>query len=117
MRRRFARAQRLLKPGDFRKVFGAASACRGQYFTLLGLPNDLPWARLGLAVAKRRIAHAVRRNTVKRTVRESFRHHQHQLPGLDIVVVAKAGAAQAAPAQLRRALETQWRKLADLVRA
>lgn len=48
-------------------------------------------------VAKRYVRLAVERNKLKRAIRESFRHQQLQLAGLDVVVVVKKNFA----AQLR----------------
>lgn len=52
-------------------------------------------ARLGLVVGKKHLKKAVDRNRFKRLVRESFRHHQEQLKGLDIIVLARGAAKQA----------------------
>jgi ribonuclease P protein component len=49
--------------------------------------------RLGLAVTKR-LGKAVRRNRVKRLLREFFRRHQAELPLRDIVIMAKKGAQE-----------------------
>lgn len=49
-------------------------------------------ARLGLVVAKKHLKRAIDRNRFKRLVRESFRSHQLQLAGLDVVVLARNGA-------------------------
>lgn len=51
--------------------------------------------RLGITVT-RKIGNAVARNKIKRLVREVFRQHRERLPsGLDLVWVAKQGAAEA----------------------
>ncbi len=41
----------------------------------------------------RRLGSAVRRNRVKRLLREFFRRHKQQLPPGDLVIMAKKGAA------------------------
>jgi len=42
-------------------------------------------ARLGMVIPKRYAALAVTRNTIKRVLRETFRHHRHALPPGDLV--------------------------------
>ena len=57
-------------------------------------PNDLGWSRLGLSVNKR-IGNAVRRNYVRRRIREAFRTQKDVLPkGLDIICVVQPKAAK-----------------------
>jgi ribonuclease P protein component len=43
-------------------------------------------------VVTRRFGKAVRRNRMKRLLREFFRRHRQQLPGRDLVILAKKGA-------------------------
>lgn len=50
------------------------------------MPNDRGHARLGLIVARRVEKLAVKRNRVKRLLREQFRLHRQDLPALDMVV-------------------------------
>jgi ribonuclease P protein component len=57
---------------------------------LLAAPNGLDYARLGLIVPKKIISTAVGRNRVKRLIRESFRLHQADLIGLDVVARIKS---------------------------
>ena len=73
-------------------------------------------ARLGLAVAKKQVRRANRRNRLKRLVRESFRENQHRLAGVDLVVIALAAADREPGAVLRGALARHWRKLAERCR-
>lgn len=53
--------------------------------------NHLHRPRLGVITTKR-VGKAVRRNRVKRLLREFFRHHKGNLPPKDIVIIAKQGA-------------------------
>ena len=50
-------------------------------------------------------------------MRESFRHHQHELATLDIVVIANSAANRADLKRVRKSLDAQWAKLAIRVRA
>ena len=113
----FAREQRLLRPADFRYVFADATRAGDALVTVLARPNGRAHARLGLAVGRRKIARATRRNTFKRVVRESFRAHQDRLQGLDVVVLPKPAAAAIDRSSLRASIDRQWRilerKLAD----
>ena len=59
--------------------------------------------------ASKKVGKAVRRNVVKRRVREVFRQHKHELPpNVDLVVVARPTAAEASAAEL----EKQWQSFA-----
>lgn len=105
---RFTRRQRLTEPAEFRYVFAQPTRVGDGLVTVLARRTELAHARLGLAVGRRKIAHAVRRNTFKRIVRDSFRQHQDQLAGLDIVVLPKPAAATADRAALRASIDRQW---------
>lgn len=108
----FKKHQRLLKPTEFAYVFAQPYRISGGYFTVLARRNEVEYARLGLAISKKRVKRAVQRNCLKRLIRESFRVHQHFLPGWDCVVLAKTEASQASNRVLLQAIARQWQQLA-----
>jgi len=56
-------------------------------------PNDLGITRLGITVSKK-IGNAVKRNRIKRVIRELFRLNKNRFPvGYDIVIVARRDAS------------------------
>lgn len=50
------------------------------------MPNTLQYARVGLIVGKKTARRAVQRNYMKRVLRDLFRHEQHALRGVDILI-------------------------------
>ena len=77
-----------LFPGELLVLYGGAAAGR---------------PRIGITVSSK-VANAVGRNRVKRWVREAFREIQHELPPVDLVVIARSGALVLGLAGARRAL-------------
>ncbi|PLY16965.1 MAG: ribonuclease P protein component [Sedimenticola sp.] len=108
----FPRSARLISPKDYSRVFNRAQKSVDDYFTVLYRVNDLNQARLGLAIAKKNLKRAVDRNQVKRVVRESFRSHQPELEGLDIVVLSRKGIPAGDKPLLHASLEKHWARLA-----
>lgn len=109
---RFSRRARLLKPDEFKFVFENGRREQTSLFTAIAAGNSAGAPRLGLAIAKKNIAHANDRNRVKRHIRESFRHHQDRLPPVDIVILTRSAAQKESPAGLRQQLERIWIRLA-----
>ena len=67
-------------------------------------------ARLGLAISKKNCRFATDRNRIKRVIRESFRHHQPTLAGLDVVVINQPAARAAGNKQLFNSLTGHWER-------
>lgn len=90
----FDKSLRLLTPKDYSYVFAKAERFGNRNWTMIVRPNDKPYPRLGLAIAKKQLARAVWRNRVKRIAREAFRSHKKDLSGYDIVVLGRKGMEQ-----------------------
>jgi ribonuclease P protein component len=107
---RFRRHNRLLNAAAFGRVFEKANRSRDRWFTVLSRDNAGQGARLGLAISKKHCRKSTSRNTIKRIVRESFRQHQADLRGLDVVVINQPAAATATRRQLFDSLANHWRR-------
>ncbi|GAB3487131.1 hypothetical protein GCM10027340_25420 [Marinomonas epiphytica] len=62
-------------------------------------------------MSKKTDKRAVGRNRIKRVVRESFRHHQTPLAGLDIVFLSRQGIKEVDNENLHKRLEKAWAQL------
>ena len=89
----FRRHERLRRRKDYELAFRHGSRRHTQNFTIILRPNGLEFSRLGVTVGKK-VGNAVKRNRVKRYLREFFRLHKHKLPSShDLVIIAKKEAA------------------------
>ncbi|MDG4549322.1 MAG: ribonuclease P protein component [Candidatus Contendobacter sp.] len=110
---RFPRRARLTGRNAFAHVFAQPVKSSDRYFTVLARPNALDHPRLGLAISRKVAPSAVARNRIKRIARDSFRHHQGWLGGLDCVVMGRVGLVEPDNAVLFAALQRHWRRLAQ----
>ena len=105
------RESRLRRPGDFAALRTSSGRAGGRCFHLRYRGNELGHARLGLAISKRVSKRAVERNRIKRLLRESFRRIRHQLPAIDMMVMAREQAAGMAGPDLLAEMDLLWKKL------
>lgn len=90
---RLTKAQKLRRPSEFKKVYDNGAKAGDDRLLVFVLPNGLGVTRLGLSVSRKN-GSAVKRNRIKRLLREAFRLSQHELPaGLDLVLVPRPKAA------------------------
>ncbi len=80
--------------------------------TVLAVANDLDYPRLGTAVSIKAAGNAVRRNRIKRLIRESFRQYREPLTGLDLVVTVRNGLSDRSNPQILSLLDSHWRTIA-----
>ncbi len=90
----FPKEERIRKRSDFLRIFKAGAKRKTHHFRVSLCPNELGYRRLGVTVGKV-VGSAVKRNRVKRLLREFFRSHKENLPpSSDSVIVAQKGAAE-----------------------
>lgn len=105
---KFTKQQRLLKHADFQAVFNERHKVAHGIFLAFFKSNQVDSAKLGIIVPKRIVKTAVKRNTIKRLIRESFRHHVSLLKGLDIIILVRAECSSLTKPMLRQQIDQLW---------
>ena len=107
---RFRTSNRLKRPEEFQKVFSSKLRSSDKSFLLIARKNGTNLPRLGLAIPKKHISQSVKRNQIKRLIRESFRLNKDLLQGLDIVAVVKQDIKNNR-AEIRENLKEHWNNI------
>jgi ribonuclease P protein component len=80
----------LAKPWQYDTVYRQGKRLRGRDFSVILRPNGLPASRLGVSVHG--VKQAVRRNRIKRIIREFFRQNRSFFcPASDVVFAVRSG--------------------------
>jgi len=89
----FDKSKRILKSEDYTSVRLSGASSYTKHFRVTHMPNDSSITRLGITVSKK-IGNAVKRNRIKRVIREFFRLNKSRFPdGYDIVIAARKDAS------------------------
>ncbi len=110
----FPKSARLLENADFRRVTAAGRKLSGRFFLFFALQTTETEGRIGLTVS-RKVGNAVKRNQVKRHLREFFRLNRHTLfAGQAWVAIARPLAGSASAAALRQDLQKLFRSYVNV---
>ena len=87
----FGKHERIKKRKDFLRVYEDGVRVNSKNFIVILSRNQAGDKRLGITVTKK-VGNAVKRNRIKRLLREFFRLNKKTLPdSLDIVIIVKKG--------------------------
>jgi ribonuclease P protein component len=109
----FKRSSRLRKAHEFKAVKDAGIRIRDRYLIINAKKNHLNYPRIGIIASKKSIPKAVRRNQVRRLIKEWFRMRQKTLPSMDIVVIIAQASRDQQSQVLRECLEKLVQKLTN----
>ena len=108
---RFPKHHRLVCSFEYRSVIAHDCKSKDALFVVYAHNNGHELGRLGITVSRRVSPKAVERNQIKRAMRESFRHQQKILAGLDIVAIARGATKGTETKKLIVSLEKHWRRV------
>ncbi len=91
MSARFPVTARMKRNSEFQLVYQQAKRTGDGLLLVFARANGLGRTRIGLSVS-RRFGCSVRRNRVKRVLREAFRLAEGEIPsGMDLILIPRAG--------------------------
>ncbi len=87
----FQPKERIRKRQDYLRIYDQGKKIYTRSFTVITSSNQVGIPRLGTAVGKK-VGNAVKRNRIKRLLREFFRLNKNRFPeSQDTVIIAKKG--------------------------
>ena len=94
----FPRSKRVLASGDFLRLKNSAFKIESRFFLIKVADQthlmDSSGPRIGI-ITSRKVGPSVDRNRIKRWCREIFRLNAHELPFVDILIIARRRSTQA----------------------
>ena len=100
---------------EFRRLYNKGASAAGPYMAIYCRKNRRSESRLGLTTGVK-LGCAVRRNRVRRRLREIYRTNEYRLaPGWDIVIVARVKSVYARYGEMEHSFLSLVRKLGLLV--
>jgi ribonuclease P protein component len=85
----FSTEYRLRNTQEIAKVFKTGKYIHGNYVFIKYIPNKQKTVRLAISVSTKIFKQAVKRNRLKRQIREAVKPHLLKLPTADILIITK----------------------------
>lgn len=106
----------LKKSSDFRRVLENGHRKKLENIVICALPNQGGTTRVGISVA-RKVGGSVRRNRIKRRIREAVRKNASFLPpGVDMVIIAGRSCYDAVFNSIERDIKVfaeEWKRIRE----
>ncbi|MBO8160186.1 MAG: ribonuclease P protein component [Thermosipho sp. (in: Bacteria)] len=88
-RKTFRKHERLKLRKDILRVYKNGQSIQSDWFVILYIKNELSYSRFAISV-KRKFGKAVKRNKLKRWIRESIRNNKELIPcGFDYLIIVR----------------------------
>ncbi|MCW5588290.1 MAG: ribonuclease P protein component [Legionellales bacterium] len=110
----YPKQNRLQAFREYRNVMHCGKKIISSCFVIYSKQN-FQQPKLGIIVAKKQVKLSVKRNGIKRIIRESFRHAINSLPHHDFVVIVRHRVLTKDSSEVRVELNRLWEKLANVV--
>lgn len=97
--------QKLKKNSEFQRVYKESCSFANYILVCYVLKHpDNPVRRVGFSVSKK-MGKAVKRNRIKRLLREAYRLNQHRVvDGIDLVIIPRAKTAEATYGEIEKGM-------------
>jgi ribonuclease P protein component len=94
----------LRRPGEYQRVYKKGKRLRGNKFSLIYCENGLTGSRLGISIHGTK--KAVRRNRIKRIIREFYRLNKNFIsPPSDIIFAIRKDFTPNSPQEVKQAVD------------
>ncbi|AEH44515.1 ribonuclease P protein component [Thermodesulfatator indicus DSM 15286] len=106
----FTKDERLRRRREYERVYRQGKRLSLPYLRIILAPNQLGHSRLGLSVSKK-VGNAVKRNYIKRILREVFRRNRDIFPlSHDIVIIPRAKILEIPQDKIKKDLVELFKK-------
>jgi ribonuclease P protein component len=111
----FKKEDRIRKRSDFLELSSTGHRIQDRFFIIVFSANPFERSRLGVTVTKK-VGPAVKRNRLKRVIREFFRLNRHNLEGhWDINIIAKKEAVDLSSKLVNQSLQQMFVQISEHV--